>query len=878
MNERDRLIDDILNEVSANRGVPYEKRALGRTAKTDALVDAILAETNDRETNRVVTEKEPEPQPQLPSESEQPVLPKTETSTASEATEKPVKTRDEKKAFKRKKKKEQDDLLATITPWDERHGANRGITAEETARVAPSGEHAIEEMTGVKNSQSFFQALKKSKQPVSQKGEELLYKKGDTIHPQKEEPAVKEVGLLSDLSTKELTRTIETASKQVEDTYEPTRMVPTPEQEEKARFRPHIEPDELTGQVRLEGFDKPDPEPQPKAWESEFIINREDKIKQFTMTGPADEEAQPQLTYQDDGEYHSVEDATPIKYDLLSRSRSVTSRLWSTLVLLLITLALTIVNTLDFTNGLLSDNPALLLGLYTFVLLVASVSNIGVLLGGLKALFTGCDQDTPAAIGLLMALIQGGVSFAYLGRLPNGFSAILIGAPALLGLVLNLWGKRMMFLRMYRNLELIGNQRTKYAVTTVNNKDEAFELGRGLAVGTPNVVYPCAGIHLKDFIYHSYAPDAAQLSARLPMLLFPLFGLLGAAMTFLFCAYEDTTQLILQVVSGFVSGVCISAPACVLLSGNVPFARFCKRLYRYKVMLSGYDAVEEFKDTDVLTVDASQLFPAGSVVLKSIKSASNQSLDRSIMDVAGVVYTADCPLKPLFEKIIQGQTELLPEVDTLVYEEEMGISGWVMGYRVLVGTKKLMETHGVLIPDEDYEEKYREPGLKAVYLSTQGILSAVFLVKYTADEQVQEGLRRAVDAGLSLHIYSCDPNITREMVCHMFDLPAGAVRIMGAVPRRLFKQQTETNSKASAVLSYEGDAGSYCRGVTAAIRLHKVIRFASILQTVLSVIGIAGFCAALYLPGVSALSGIGVLLYQLATTVLVLGLPALLGR
>jgi hypothetical protein len=295
-------------------------------------------------------------------------------------------------------------------------------------------------------------------------------------------------------------------------------------------------------------------------------------------------------------------------------------------------------------------------------------------------------------------------------------------------------------------------------------------------------------------------------------------------------------------------------------------------------MLSGYDAVEQFAETDVLTLEAFQLFPSGSITLKSLKSAAHQSLDRSILDVAGVLYLADSPLKPLFENIIEGKTNLLPQVDTLVYEEEMGISGWVMGYRVLVGTKKLMETHGIAVPDTDFEEKYNRPGLKAVYLSSQGVLSAVFLVQYVANPRVKEALQRAVSAGLSLHVYSCDPNVTREMICRMFHLPSSSVRVMGAVPRRLYQQQMETEEKPQAILSYQDNAAGFCHGVASAIKLGRVIKLAAIMQTLFVLLGALLFMVGLYLLGTEGLSGGLILLYHLLASLLVVGIPSLLGK
>ncbi len=907
MKEKDLLIDDILNDISGKR-----TRAGGMPIGVDSLVDEILAESSyrktasvqersDSEVNPVVTswsknEEKTEPRAERQNE-EKPVskeaaaedavsvpvpvaavpIVEEQPSPQKEKKEKPVK---EKKEKKRKKKQEEEDLLATITPWDQRHARTEVILPDQANRSADS----IDNMTGVKKSRSFLQSLKqKNTASAETPREDVLYKKGDTvILPQPVIPAP-ESGNLADVSTMELKETVAVAAKEIEETYEPTRMVtrvvPSSETFSERSKSLGIHPDEITGQVRLEGFDtQPINTPTEEKWENEFVSGREDKIKQFKMNKPEQDDTQP-LTHEEDGEYHTPQDATPIKYDLLARRHSVGLRFWVTFVLFVVSVLLTVSHSVDLTNGLLSDNPSLLIGIYLFVLIVVALLNIGVVLGGLKTLFSGSDQDTPAALAMIVSLVQGGVMAAVIDQLPANFSAMFMGSCGILAILLNLWGKRLVFNRLYRNVELIGNDRIKHGVTLINNKEEAFELGRGLSVGTPIVAMDVKERNLQDFIYHSYAPDGAERAARLPTCLFLLFGAVGGVAGYLFTVHATVAHMVVMVVSGFAGGVCVGLPLCLLLSGNLPFARVTRRLFRRRIMLSGYDAVEEFRDTDVLTIDASQLFPSGTVTLKSIKSASNQSLDRSIMDVAGVVYTADCPLKSLFESIIQGKTDLLPEVDSLVYEEEMGLSGWVSGYRVLVGTRQLMENHGVAIPEDvDYEEKYNESGLKAVYLSTQGILSAVFLVKYTADPRIAQAVRHAVDSGLSLHVYSCDPNLTRDMICRMFRLPTAAVRIMGPVARRLYKQQAESQNGVSAILSYEKDAGDFCSGITAAKHLGKVIRVAAVLQILCLIAGVALFAFGIYTQGTAGMSGSMVLVYQLATTLITLGLPFLMGR
>ena len=255
-------------------------------------------------------------------------------------------------------------------------------------------------------------------------------------------------------------------------------------------------------------------------------------------------------------------------------------------------------------------------------------------------------------------------------------------------------------------------------------------------------------------------------------------------------------------------------------------------------MLSGYDAVEEFSDTDILAVDAAELFPEGSVVLKGLKASENRMLDYSIIDAAKILEMAGGPLSPLFSKIMQNDTGFDPRVDTIIYEEEMGISGWVSGQRVLVGNRKLMELHGVRAPDYGYEQQYEGTGIRPVYLANEGRLTAIFLVQYKASRKIAEGLREAVKRGMSIAVYSCDSNITAPLLCRLFRLPSGSVRIMGSAARGIYKKATQkSKNPLDGALLCDGEARSMLRSVAVCKRMKKTLNFARALLVIMCLLG-----------------------------------------
>ena len=320
----------------------------------------------------------------------------------------------------------------------------------------------------------------------------------------------------------------------------------------------------------------------------------------------------------------------------------------------------------------------------------------------------------------------------------------------------------------------------------------------------------------------------------------------------------------------------MTQPALLSLSGNAVLRKTAEKLKRDRVMLSGYDAVEEFSDADIIAVGADELFPEGSVVLKGLKASENRMLDYSIIDAAKILEMSGGPLSPLFSTIMQNDTGFDPQVYTIVYEEDMGISGWVSGQRVLVGNRKLLELHGVKTPDYGYEQKYEDTNIRPVYLANEGRLNAIFLVQYKASRKIAERLREAVKRGMAVAVYSSDPNITAEFICRIFRLPAGSVRVMGTAARNIYKKMTDkSQNPVDGKLLCDGEAKSLFSSVLVCKRLKKTLNVARGLLAAMCFIGAVLSMGIISSVGFSGLSVGLVLAFEVLCYVLIRGIPAI---
>lgn len=444
--------------------------------------------------------------------------------------------------------------------------------------------------------------------------------------------------------------------------------------------------------------------------------------------------------------------------------------------------------------------------------------------------------DTVTALGAFAAAIHTALQFLTPVEVANG-QVSLYCAVAGFSLLLAQCGRVYRLTRIVQNFRMVSHKGDKYAAMYVPEGKGRDLLSRYLStVGEPSVVYVKKSSFLTRFMEHSYDDEGTES-------LFCWFAPVAVAVALITAIAHallgGETANWWSAIGVFTAALCAAAPAFAVAGANLPLCRASRALLRRGAMLIGWKAVESFKNTDALVVDASEVFPSENILLHGIKTFSGARIDEAILDAAAVSITSGGPLAGVFLRVIENRTNMLQEVDTLLYEQDMGLSGWVGGRRVLVGNRRLLENHGVDVPSRDYEMRYTKDGRQLVYLSTGGDLCAMFVVSYTADPGVEEALHRLTAAGVTLLVRTCDPNVTSECIREVFHIDEDMVRILdtaaGRVRDALVLGEEE---RAEAILACNGRleglgfAISFCR------RLRVRIRATGVLQMVAGGIGL----------------------------------------
>lgn len=585
---------------------------------------------------------------------------------------------------------------------------------------------------------------------------------------------------------------------------------------------------------------------------------------------PLQEPKADEVEYIDD--YTEPGDAFSVRAEIVGNVRRLLLRTAATAVLTILGVALAVTQRLE------APNPAsffaehvYLYPIFNFLLLLLTAGCCYVPIGnGLASLVKlRGNSDSAVAFAVLVAAVQS--VFAFIAPQPYITGTLSLYTPlVVLALFLNSAGKFAMVRRIQQNFKFVSSPDQKQAVKIVTDMKQSEKMCKGMGVEAPLIAYSRKSGFLTDFLRLSYEPDPSE---KLAGKMAPFGVLLSLAVGI---ASFAATRDIQQAVTSLAISACLCVPFCCELAINRPLRELCRRLNRQGAMLVGYPGVQQLADVNVVQVDAGELYPRGSVVLHGIKTFSGQRIDESILQAAAIMCMVGGPLAPTFDQIIQGKGDILPQVEALDYEDEMGIVAWVGGVRVLLGNRRLLEEHGIAPPSLDYEKKYLTGERQATYLASGGDLVAMFVVTYHPDSAVMEELQRLEDNGVSLLVRTYDSNITTKMISDHYKLAFRSVKVLPYEESRIFealKKEEEQHTRAYAAT--RGKASVMHRVIASCVRFKGNSSLSLILQVtgvVFSVLllGLLAVCG-----GLTQIGTLEMLLYVVFWSAAVLVVPSL---
>lgn len=559
-------------------------------------------------------------------------------------------------------------------------------------------------------------------------------------------------------------------------------------------------------------------------------------------------------------DYTGEEDEKSILYELNHNIRKLFMRSLLSGIIAAVVVILTIVTRI-FPSAICSAVPfapaayAILL----FILMAASlVLNRVAMLSGLSPLVhIKGNSDTAVAVAGAAGMVQIIVSFFCLGDL-NGFHVNYYTVIPMLAFFANNVGKLYMVLRVKDNFKFVSSKGQKYASKIYNNESVAMQMMSGTAADRPIIAYQHKTEFPSNFLKISYAPDPSEdLASKLA----PITTIASIIIAVMYGAVKLSFA---DALNAFALITAVSVPVATLLSVNAPVRKLCKTLLSYGSMLSGYPSVKQFCDSTAIMIDANELFPAESISLEGIKTFEDYGIDESLLCGIAILKEAQNPIANAFDSVVAETEETLPEVESVLYEDEIGLVGWIKSERILVGSRTLMEKYSVEVPNMEYEEKYTSQGRQVTYLSRAGRLVAMFVTRYTPDAQLKAEMQRAETNGISFLIRTTDYNVTNDLVAKLYDLFYRSIKVLPTGLGNVLREAEDTVEETSrSYLITNGKAASLARAVTGCVKIKHNISLSIIIQLIAVIFGLLVASTLSLYAGVQVMGSLEVLIYAL---------------
>lgn len=574
---------------------------------------------------------------------------------------------------------------------------------------------------------------------------------------------------------------------------------------------------------------------------------RSKKIKDFVLVGdeedvPEDEEGvgnEPAVI----DDFENFNDAPSIAHDIAQLKGSLILRLFVLIICFGASLYIAFANDtqalpiMDLLNKRSQTNTYLFVN--AIIGLLAAFSSYTVISCGLSKLVSfKADSDSLCAVSIVSSIASAMIMFAN-GNLVKGSYVHVYVPVAVASLLFNTLGKLFIVSRTQRSFRFVSGSSDKYAIFPVTDEETAQSFTRGALSDFPKLAAMRRTELISDFLKTSYSSDSADRFCRV----FTPIVLAAAAAIGLIAGFAGRTEhgssSMFIGISVFVGVVAICTGFSVMLVVNLPMLRASDKNAELQGVVIGYDSVEEFAETNSVLVDAEQLFPAGSVRLSAIKVFSDTRIDEAIVEAASLTTQAGSILKNMFYDIIAGKTELLDPVESYIFEDSMGLCGWINNKRVLLGNRELMMNHSIEgIPPITKEKEYTENGRYAVYLSISGELSAMFLVEITPSMEVRQAFHNLQRNGVYSMIRTVDSLVSINRLSELFEISPEYLKL---IPFRVHEQFAETTSyqlKHRATLACSGRFAAFTSLILSCRHMKTTIGFGIGLQAVSMLLGI----------------------------------------
>lgn len=594
-----------------------------------------------------------------------------------------------------------------------------------------------------------------------------------------------------------------------------------------------------------------------------LIEQRKEKINKFRLFGPDETDEELGDEEFEERDYKAKEDRQSILTMLLKKKSVVGVQMIISIALFTLLLLMTVFKGTEYLPLAIAQNSKFFTAGCVLMFLTV-ITNLNIFLHGFN-IKKGINTDFPVSV-LTLAVLGQSLAFAINSDLwmNNG---VFLGSALAFAYIFSLLGKRQILVRIIDNFDFIINSGETYCLENIANALDVKVLGRDNLDEEDPIIKTSVKTDIPtNFMEISCKSDPSDKTVKI---LYPITVLLSAVLLIAVGLLDNWGTG----VNIAIAALTISTPVSLLYAMNTILSDISAELDKYGARVCGFEGAQMAAGTNAVVLEAANLFGTHGCDLHGIKVFNKTKIDDAIIYAAAVIIKTKSPLAHVFDDVIIGKKSILPKVDNVQYEEQMGTSAWVYQKKVLVGNRNLLINHGVSVPKISFEQKFTRRNRKALYLAVDGKIMAMFIVSYSADPNLKRELKKLEKTDITLIVKSNDPYINEESIANLFDLPRGYIKVMNRQASRVFEKYSDMQvEKSPAYVVHNGTAKgliSAMRGALTVVSTKNSVSFLTCFGCILGLVTVAGLALMQWYSQISCTAIIGCQAIWTAFTVIV---------
>ena len=222
------------------------------------------------------------------------------------------------------------------------------------------------------------------------------------------------------------------------------------------------------------------------------------------------------------------------------------------------------------------------------------------------------------------------------------------------------------------------------------------------------------------------------------------------------------------------------------------------------VLIRDAEALEALEKVDMLVVDKTGTLTAGRPEVRSVTTATGQSDDDIIRLSAGLERASEHPLADAVVRAAEARGLSLPPVSEFQSETGLGVSGEVDGRHVVLGTRAMLESHGIASSALDNRRlELAARGETVVLVGVDGEMAGLLGIADPVKTSAREVIRQLQADGIRVLMVTGDARATAETVASEVGLSSQDVvaDVLPADKRRIVGE----HRAAGRVVAMAGD-------------------------------------------------------------------------